>query len=208
VKRWYYFALAAAAVAGIIYVYSHWGGQGLFASDEAPAPGTRMQWRAVQRPGDGFRVDLPADEKPQDVPAFNDAGGSEPVHMLLANPNGDVTYALAWDDNPPVARVSQSPERTLNMARDGMLARTETTILSESRGFHREYPSLDLLARNTGGGILNARLIMAENRLYLLMALFPSASARRDKDVERFFNSFVPARPTAIPETMPSASQQ
>ncbi len=197
-KRWYYFALAAAAVAGIIYVYAHWGGQGLFASDDASAPGTRMQWRTVARPGDG---------KERDVPAFNDAGGSEPIHMLVANPNGDVTFAVAWADNPPVARVSQTAERTLNMARDGMLTRTETTILSETRGVDRDYPSLDLLARNSSGGILNARLVMAENRLYLLMALFPTSSARRDKDVERFFNSFVPARPTAIPETMPSASQ-
>ena len=204
-KRWYYFALAAAAVAGIIFVYSRWGGQGLFTSDEAPAPGSRMQWRSVQRPGDGFKADLPAEEKEIDVPAFNEAGGSEPVHMLVANPNGDVTFAVAWADNPPVARVSRTPERTLYMARDGMLARTETTILSESRGLSHDYPSLDLLARNTSGGILNARLIMAENRLYLLMALFPSASARRDKDVDRFFNSFVPARPSSIPETMPSA---
>ncbi len=207
-KRWYYFGLAAAAVAGIIYVYAHWGGQGLFSSDEAPAPGSRMQWRAVQRPGDGFKVELPAEEKENDAPAFNEAGGSEPVHMLVANPNGDVTFAVAWADNPPVARVSQAPERTLNLARDGMLARTETTIVSESRGFQRDYPSLDLLARNTSGGILNARLVMAENRLYLLMALFPSASARRDKDVDRFFNSFVPARPSAIPETIPSAAQE
>ncbi len=206
-KRWYYFALAAAAVAGIIYVYAHWGGQGLFASGEASEPGTRMQWRTVARPGDGFKLDLPADEKERDVPAFNDAGGSEPIHMLAANPNGDITFAVAWADNPPVARASQTAERTLNMARDGMLTRTGTTILSESRGVDRDYPSLDLLARNSSGGILNARLVMAENRLYLLMALFPTSSARRDKDVERFFNSFVPARPSTIPETMPTASQ-
>ena len=204
-RRWYYLGLAAAAVAGIIYVYAHWGGQGLFAADVAPAPGTRMQWRNVERPGDGFKVELPAEEKERDVPAFNEAGGSEPVHMLVASPNGDVTFAVAWEDSPPVARVGQTPDHTLNLARDGMLARTDTTILSESRGFQREYPSLDVLARNASGGILNARLIMAENRLYLLMALFPSVSARRDKDVDRFFNSFVPARPSSIPETMPSA---
>lgn len=89
-----------------------------------------------------------------------------------------------------------------------MLARTETTIVQESRGFQRDYPSLDVLARNTGGGILNARLIMTENRLYILMALFPSPSARRERDVNRFFDSFVPSRPAAIPESVPAASQQ
>ena len=211
-KRWYYIALAAAVVAATIFVYSHWGGQGLgslFAGGDADtAASVRMQWRTVERPGDGFKVDLPADEKERQVQAFNEQGGSEPVGMLVANPNGDVTYAVTWDDNPPVARAAQTPERTLNLARDGMLARTETTILSESRGFTHDYPSLDVLARNSAGGLLNARIVIVKDRLYILMALFPSSGARQDKDVNRFFNSFVPARPASIPENMPAASTQ
>jgi len=128
--------------------------------------------------------------------------------MIVASPNGDITFAVSCQDNPPVARIAQSAERTLNLARDGMLARTETTILSESRGFYRDYPSVDVLARNNGGGILDALLIMAENRLYTLMALFPTASARGERDVNHFFDSFVPARPSTIPETMPAATNQ
>ncbi len=168
----------------------------------------RPQWHTLERPGDGFKVDLPGDDKYLQVPAHNEAGGSETVHMLVAKPDGDVTYAVTWEDNPPVARVSHSIDRTLYMARDGMLARTETTIVSETRGFHRDYPSLDVLARNNAGGILNARLIMAENRLYVLFAMFPSSSARTDRDVNRFFNSIVPARPAGIPDTVPAASQE
>ena len=210
-KRWQYILLSAAVVAAILYVYWHWGGQGLgILADQASSSRTasRLQWRTIDRPGDGFRVELPGEEKERQVPAYNESGRSEPVKMLVANPEGDVTFAVSWEDNPPVARVSHTPERTLNMARDGMLARTETTIVTESRGFARDYPSLDILARNGSGGILNARLIMAENRLYILMALFPSSDARRERDVTRFFNSFVPARPYSIPETMPAASTQ
>ena len=166
-----------------------------------------MQWHRFERPGDGFKVDLPAEAKDLQAPAYNETGGSEPIKMIVASPNGDVTFAVTWQDNPPVARIAQSAERTLNLARDGMLARTETTILSESRGFYHDYPSVDVLARNNGGGILNARLIMAENRLYTLMALFPSASARGEHDVNHFFDSFVPARPSTIPETLPAAAQ-
>jgi hypothetical protein len=93
------------------------------------------------------------------------------------------------------------------MARDGMLERTQTAIVSQSLSLQRgNYPSLDVSARNGDGGILDARLILAGNRLYVLMALFPSASARREKDVARFFDSFVPGRPAAIPDTMPAAS--
>ena len=166
------------------------------------------QWHTLERPGDGFKVSLPGEDKDLQVPAYNETGGSEPVHMLVANSNGDVTYAVTWEDNPPVARVSHSIDRTFYMARDGMLARTETTIVNETRGFYRELPSLDVLARNTSGGILNARLIMVDNRLYMLLALFPSSNARMERDVSRFFNSFVPARPVGIPESMPSASRE
>lgn len=211
-KRWQYIVLAVAVAGAIFYVYSHWGGQGLGTMLADQASGSRstgrLQWHTIERPGDGFRVELPAEENERQVPAYNESGGSEPIRMLIANPNGDVTFAVTWDDNPPVARATRNPERTLNMARDGMLARTETTIINESRGFARDYPSLDILARNGNGGILNARLILADNRLYVLMALFPSSDARRERDVNRFFNSFVPARPSSIPETMPSASTE
>ena len=209
-KRWHYIALAIAAVAigGYLYVQGGtvWGkllSPGLGAG--TPAAG---QWHVVNRPGDGFKIDLPGEQKDLQVPAYNETGGSEPIHMLVSNSSGDVTYAVTWDDNPPVARVSHSIDRTFYMARDGMLARTETTIVTETRGFYREYPSLEVLARNNSGGILNARFIMADSRLYMLLALFPSSNARRERDVSRFFDSFVPAHPSGIPESMPSASPQ
>ena len=145
---------------------------------------------------------------PPTVVTFNETGAAEPVKMVVANPNDDVTYAVTWQDNPPVARVNHSIDHILNMARDGMLARTETTIISQSRGFHRSYPSLDVLARNAGGGILNARLIVANERLYVLMALFPSPGSRSERDVNRFFNSLVPSHPSAISEGVPPASPE
>jgi predicted Zn-dependent protease len=37
---------------------------------------------------------------------------------------------------------------------------------------------------------MDARLIYAGDRLYMLVAAFPSARARRDQNVARFFNSF------------------
>ena len=209
-KRWYSIALAAAAVAAVIYVYSHWGGQAigtLFAGTSAAGSPEHLQWHLVERPGDGFKVELPGPDKDLQVPAYNETGGTEPVNMLVSNLNGDITYAVTWQDNPPVVRVAHSPDRTLNMARDGMLTRTETTIVSESRAYQHGRPSLEVLARNNGGGVLHARLILADDRLYILMATFPSESARRPHDVKRFLDSFVPAVPGGIPETMPEATQ-
>ena len=214
-KRWHYFALAAALAAGAAYVYMQRDALGLAsmfgggsARSEAASFSSRSKWRTLDRAGDGFRVDLPAEPNDLQVPAYNETGGAEAVKMVMANPDGDTTFAVTWEDNPPVARMSHTPERTLNTARDGMLARTQTTLVSESHGMQYGNLSLDVLARNTGGGVLNARLIYAENRLYILMAVFPLEEARRERDVKRFFDSFATSRPSAISQTMPAASRQ
>ena len=125
--------------------------------------------------------------------------------MLFSSPDGDTTFAVTWEDNPPVARVNNSdPEKTLDQARDGMLTRTRTTPEHESRISAGGYPARDILAHNSGGGVLEARLIFMNRRLYTLMALYPSSSARREQDVVRFFNSFTALRVgTSLPEASP-----
>lgn len=219
VKRWVLIGiivLGMAGAAGFLYLGGgpyvaaqlHWrlsrapGGVELGGSG-APA----IAWQRVERPDEGFRVDLPGDAKDLQVPAYNESGSAEPVKMLVASPDGETTFAVSWQDNPPVARVNNRlPERTLEMARDGMLARTRTTLASDSRLTLKGYPARDIAARNPSGGVLNARLIYAGERLYTLLALYPSSEARHERDVKHFFNSFQPAGQAGIPEAMPAAS--
>ncbi len=204
-KRWHFFALAAA-LAGGWYFYTHWTSLDFSRIWPGPSSAGAVHWRTLDRPDDGFKIQFPADEKDIQVPAYTDSGAVEPVKMLVANPDENTTFALAWQDNPPVARVSPTPARILDMARDGMLARTQTTLVKQSPGSVRGNPSLDVSARNAGGGILDARLICTGNRLYTLMAVFPSAGARREGDVRHFFGSFALTPSTAIPSSVPEAS--
>ena len=101
------------------------------------------------------------------------------------------TYAVAWADNPPVERAAgEDAEKTLDMARDGALGRTQTSLVSES---HREidgHESREFVGRNAAGGILNGRLILAGSHLYMLIATFPGTEEWREEDVNRFFESF------------------
>lgn len=219
VKRWQIFAIGAAVLGIGAYFYFNGGlglgrrvrslapaenafsGQKYGASSGGPA---RMVWQTVPRPDAGFRVDLPAEPKELQVPAFNESGGSEPVKMIFATPDADTTFAVSWQDNPPVARAnSRIPEKTLDAARDGMLARTQTFLDNETRVTVMGFAARDILAHNGGGGVLNARLIYTGERLYTLMALFPTANARREQDVVRFFNSFSMGRTTT--EKLPAA---
>jgi hypothetical protein len=63
------------------------------------------------------------------------------------------------------------------------------------------------MARNSSGGVMDTRLIMAGKRLYMLSAAFPSMSARREQDVKRFFGSFQATEAAAIPSSLPPAAQ-
>jgi hypothetical protein len=111
--------------------------------------------------------------------------------MLYSYPDAETSYSIAWEDNPPIEKaMEEDPMQTLNSARNGALARTQTTLVSEESGTRQGYPAVDFVGRNDGGGVFNARLILVGRRLYMLMAAFPSAGARRQADVDRFFDSF------------------
>ncbi len=152
---------------------------------------------------------MPGEPKRVTVQATSETGATEPVNMLLVKPEPDRTYAIAWAEKPPVARMNDLvPDKTLDQARDGVLNRTSTTRVTESRISPQGYPGRDMVARNTGGGILDTRFVYAGARLYMLIAASPSTAARREDDVNHFFNSFAVASNTQIPEKLPAASQR
>jgi hypothetical protein len=148
-------------------------------------------WLIVDRVTDGFTVEMPGTISEFQVPAYNEWGGVEPVEMIQATPSSDITFAVTWADNPPVERVaSENIDRTLDMARNGALARTRTILTDESQHVLGVYTARDFSGRNDTGGILRARLLLAGRRLYMLIATFPAPSVQHDEDVNHFFNSF------------------
>lgn len=204
VKRWYYIVFALILILGFLYVYSHRADLGVGpppggANELTPNSGLRgsaphpakIVWQSVDRTPDGFKVDMPAEIKEIQVPAFNEQGGAEQVDMIYAYPDTETCFSVAWADNPPVERANfNSPDRTLDMARDDAMARTQTTLVEQAAFSQQGFPGRYFSSRNLGGGVMNSRLILARNRLYMLTATFPTAGARRDEDVARFFNSF------------------
>ena len=203
-KRGYYFVLIGILIVGLVYIYLHrqelglTGPHGFGVGDardgEPTCPGDHpatIVWQKVDRTPDGFKVEMPTDVKEIQIPAYNERGGTEQVEMIFSNPDAETTFSVAWEDNPPVARVNgHVPDRTLEMAETGALARTQTTPVNESANTTQGFPGRDFASRNSGGGVMNSRLIYAGSRLYMLIAAFPSVSARRGRDVTRFFNSF------------------
>ncbi|MGC1460858.1 MAG: hypothetical protein WA802_01570 [Terracidiphilus sp.] len=204
VKRLLYLALIVILVLMVVFVYRNRVGLGLASppasgADQTPtsspyAPGAHpatIVWQSVDRTPDGFKVQMPAEIKEIQVPAYNEQGGSEQVDMIYAYPDSETCYSVSWADDPPVERANfDVPDRTLDMARDDAMARSQTTLVEESTFSQQGFPGRYFSSRNLGGGVLNSRLILARKRLYMLTATFPTAGARRDEDVARFFSSF------------------
>jgi hypothetical protein len=214
-------ASVALALGGCVFVFFHREELGITGSRslasaasqavDAAAPvlrTARIDWQPQDRTGDGFKVDMPEDPRQLQVPAYGGAGTSEPVNMIVSSPDGGTTFAVAWADNPPSMRaVNRAPDPTLDTARDGLLTRTQTQLVSETRSRPQGYPARDILARNVGGGVMDARLILAGQRLYLLTVAYPSMGARREADVQRFFNSFAVTQVPAVTASAAEAAQ-
>ena len=218
-KWWQFIILVGIGVLGVGYVYLHRVDLGLVRpaslnADNAsggdlasplPHP-ARINWEFLDRSPDGFKVEMPADSKQLQVPANNERGGIDEVKMILANANAETTFAVAWADDPPIARENdRNAGRILDMARDDAMERTQTSLTSEAKSTIGGFPARDFSARNPSGGVLNSRLIYASPRLYMLIAAFPSASARREQDVSRFFDSFAIVSQDRVLETLPAA---
>lgn len=207
-KTWQILGLAAAVALGAGYVVIHlhdWGlagsrpigaGDGRDHAVESHPHPAAIEWKKLDRTADGFKVEMPHDIKQVEIPAYTETGGTQPLKMIFSNPDAETTYSVAWQDDPPVARVNrEAADRTLEMARDGAIARTHTTLVSEIRNNTQGFPGRTFEARNSGGGVMNAELIYTGPRLYMLIAAFPSIGARSDRDVERFFSSFTITTP-------------
>jgi hypothetical protein len=154
-----------------------------------------IAWQTIERPDDGFRVDMPARATETQAPAYTARGAVEQVEMLETS-GCSGTFAVSWAENPPVERAnSQDADQTLDMALNGALARTQTALISQSRGTYAGYQARDFAARGDGG-VMDARLILAGKRLFMLVASFPAQSAQHDAEVSRFFNSFSVTAPS------------
>ena len=207
-RRWLFWILLLVALVAIgWYYYGHLVPQKLSTvqttetiqtvnSNQNPPPPQAINWETVERPQQGIKLQMPAGAQDSEAPAFKANGVAEQVNMVLSNTNANTTFAIGWENDPPVAEANRhDPQRTLQAARDGMLARTQTILIQQSDLKVAGFPALDLSARNQGGGILDARLIYVNGCLYSLIVAFPDLAARRQSDVDRFYQSFTPVAP-------------
>lgn len=169
-----------------------------------------VKWQMSNQASYGFQIEVPSTPVETTALATNEHGAHEPVKMLMAHPDANSTFAIAWEDNPPVARVhGDEVDAIFDAARTQAIDATYTAQLSERRDTDQGYPARQFVAKNSNGGYLDARFIWASPRLYMLIATYPSDQDRNEADITHFFQSFKVVRgKTTAGQTSASSSAQ
>ena len=199
-KRSYLYILVVVLAAAGYYIHEHWdqwqrNSFTIVSSTQTPnrsnANKAALKWQVANESSVGFQVEVPSRTVETTVQATNEHGSQEPVKMLIAHPDANSSFAVAWEDNPPVARVnSDQVDAIFEEAKTQAINATYTSQLSDRRDTDQGYPARQFVAKNANGGYLDARFIWASPRLYMLIATYPTGQDRSEPDITHFFQSF------------------
>lgn len=170
-------AILAAAVVGC--------GSTAAPIETAPPPPAEeiMGWRAVTSEEGRFSVLMlripQARTEPVETP-----GGVRETHTLHAD-LGDAAYSVSWSDFDPGFVAQRTPAGILLSARHAVARRWALRTL-ELRDLELDgHPGVEMRVETREGGVLVARLVLVEHRLYQLVVLTRGAG-----DETRFLESF------------------
>jgi hypothetical protein len=140
-------------------------------------------------PADGsFSIQLPAKPSIESTNVPIEGGGTTKANVISAAPNDHTVYMITYVEEPSVGQ--RSPDQTLDAARDGGLGKIQGTALSQKKITVQGYPGLDIQARARGNSLADFRIVVAGNRMFMIMAVATVEADREPKTIQRMFDSF------------------
>jgi len=108
--------------------------------------------------------------------------------LVSVKPTSSTAYMCSYAEDENIG--SKSPDEVLETARDGSLSKTQGTVITQKRLTVQGYPALEMQARARGNSLLDARIVVAGKRLYLIMAVATVEQDREVNAIRRMFDSF------------------
>jgi hypothetical protein len=139
------------------------------------------RWQTYTAPDGSFSVELPGEPAVETTQAPVEGGGTRPMTLVSVKPTRSTAYMCSYVEDESFAR--KSPDEVLESARDGSLRNTQGTAISQKRTTVQGFPALDMQASARGNSVVDSRLIVADKRLYIIMAV---ATVQQDRDVKTF----------------------
>jgi len=161
----------------------------------ALAAGAAAQaWKKYTSAESGFSVTVPGTPKYEKRTTNSQAGALVLHNYSVARENDTIAYLVNRTDYPAAISDANSPERLLDLARDGQINSLQAKIRSEKRLKVSGYPARELIFDSARGLTGHARLVLAKNRLYQVLGLATQGKAR-GAQLGRFVTSFALAPP-------------
>ena len=146
------------------------------------------RWQTYTAPDGSFSVELPGKPTVETTPVPVEGGSTTPMTMVSVNPTSSTSYMCSYAEDESIRR--KSADEALESARDGSLRKTQGTLISQKRTTVQGYPALDMQMRARGNSLVDSRLILVGDRLYMVMAVAMVPEEGEAKTVQRMFESF------------------
>jgi hypothetical protein len=144
-------------------------------------------WQTYMAPDGTFSLDLPGKPTIETNQAPLESGGTITLHSINVAV-GSSAYTCTYVE---LENASQkSPDQVLESARDGSLRNVQGTLITQNQLTVQGFPGLQFQAHARGNSLMDSRMVLAGNRLYMIMAVAADGQNAQPKTVERMFDSF------------------
>jgi hypothetical protein len=154
----------------------------------APRLASAQEWKEFSSPECRCSAQFPGAPQPRTQPLQSKYGSHEAKMWILDVP-GNAFFALFYMDYPKDSFAKAKPEDLLADARDEAVKNVKGKLVSETKITMNGYPGREFKIASPGALNLHARIFLAKERLYQVIAVVPEA---RDSagDAKKFLDSF------------------
>jgi hypothetical protein len=146
-------------------------------------------WKTYTAPDGSFSVQFPGEPSVEAQQAPREGGGTVTVNIFLVELWRGPTYICTYVEDDAIR--NGAPGERLNAFRDAALRKIRGTVISQKRMDVLGYPVLEMQARAEPSAVMDTRIIIAGNRLYMLGVMGTDGEYRRKSEyVQRMFESF------------------
>jgi hypothetical protein len=146
------------------------------------------RWQTYAAPDGTFSIELPDHPSTEAIQAPLEGDGTTTLHIIIAKPDRNTAYSCSYFERKNVSE--NSPDQVLELARDGSLRKVQGALLTQNRITFQGFPGLDMQARARGDSLMDSRLLLVGNRLYMITAVAATERDKEPKTVQRVFGSF------------------
>jgi hypothetical protein len=153
------------------------------------------EWKQFESKECRFKINFPA-EVTQTSQPVKTAAGDLTLHIFQADvssdtANNNIIYMVNYSALPDSINSTRKEkmddffERSIN----GMVRNAKGTVLSQKKVDYKSYPGREVRVDLQGQATLTVKLILIENRYYILLAI-TAVAKEPNTDIKKFFDSF------------------